>query len=137
MYALRGLPRRRSPSLSARWGLTALLLSVLACALVVVWAPHAAAEPASGVAPVGIHAVTSPVGHGSLAGSANNGALAPPAAPAQQMSRTNGILGRWVVAGLLTLVLAMWVTLIAVVIRVRLGTNGGPRRPGDEPMSQR
>ncbi len=42
-----------------------------------------------------------------------------------EASRPDGTIGRWVVVGLLTLVGAVWVTLIAVVVRVYLTMGAG------------
>ncbi len=37
-------------------------------------------------------------------------------------TRTDGLIGRWAVAVLLALVLAMWITLLALVVRVQQGS---------------
>lgn len=42
------------------------------------------------------------------------------AARAGEGQRSNGVLGQWVVVVLLGILMALWVTLIAVVVRVRL-----------------
>lgn len=43
-----------------------------------------------------------------------------------EASRPDGAIGRWVVVGLLTLVACVWVTLVAVVVRVYLTMRTGP-----------
>lgn len=43
-----------------------------------------------------------------------------------EASRPDGAIGRWVVVGLLTLVAGVWVTLIAVVVRVQLTMRSDP-----------
>ncbi len=44
-----------------------------------------------------------------------------PFAGSVQSLRPDGIIGRWVVVALLTLLLAMWITLLAVIVRVQQG----------------
>lgn len=42
--------------------------------------------------------------------------------------RANGVLGQWVVAVLLGVVIALWVTLVAVVVRMRMRFARSPGR---------
>jgi hypothetical protein len=44
-----------------------------------------------------------------------------PFAGSVESLRPDGLIGRWVVVALLTLLLAMWITLLAVVVRVQQG----------------
>lgn len=74
---------------------------------------------------------TSPRGNtlGSAATSVTALSASHPFAGTVEASRPDGVIGRWVAGTLLAVLAVLWVTLVALVVRVNFGLGRGPR-PG-------
>ena len=131
MQGRREAMMRGAAAKAARLGVLAVLAAALAFGLAPLGAataagPPASANPLAAVArqqPAAVHGWPRSIDHAAAVQHPDAASRAS-AAPAQQVGRTNGTLGRWVVAALLTAIIALWITLVAVVVRVRLGTGG-------------
>lgn len=91
-------------------------------------APTVSSNGVSAGAPV-LDAASAPSDAASSSAASGSGLVA----RLGEARRANGGLGQWVVVALLGIVIALWVALVAVVVRVRLHVA---RRPGSNPAGR-